>query len=76
MFLINFYAIQVENPHRSTDGLIRGYCDGQQFQSHPLFSIDPKALQIMLYYDNLETCNPLGSKVTKHKLGKIINRFF
>lgn len=27
------------------------------------------ALQIFLYYDELEICNPLGSKVKIHKLG-------
>ena len=29
----------------------------------PLFSISNDALQIFLYYDELETCNPLGSNV-------------
>ena len=62
--------MKVENPHQSNDGLIRDYCDGTQFRSHPLFSVDGKALQLMLYYDDLETCNPLGSKFSKHKLGK------
>ena len=28
------------------------------------------SLQIQLYYDELEVCNPLGSKAKKHKLGK------
>ena len=27
------------------------------------------SLQIMLYYDDLEACNPLGSKAKIHKLG-------
>ena len=65
--------MKVENPHQSNDGLIRDYCDGTQFRSHPLFSVDGKALQLMLYYDDMETCNPLGSKVSKHKLGKFKN---
>ena len=61
--------LKVENPHKSTDGLTRDYCDGKQFQKHPLSSVDSRALQIMVYYDDLETCNPLGSRATKHKLG-------
>ena len=46
------------------------YCDGTVFWSHPLFSLDPQALQIIVYYDDCEVCNPLGSKAKKHKLGK------
>ena len=45
------------------------FVDGERFKTSPLFSTDPCALQIMLYYDELEVCNPLGSKAKKHKLG-------
>jgi hypothetical protein len=34
-----------------------------------IFSKDHTALQIILYYDELEVCNPLGSRRKKHKLG-------
>ena len=44
------------------------YCDGSTFQEHPLYKDHPDGLQIQLYYDDLEICNPLGSKVNKHKL--------
>jgi hypothetical protein len=67
-----FLFFKVENPHRSTNGVLRDYCDGADFKNHPLFSIDQKALQLMLYYDDLEACNPLGSRATKHKLGESI----
>ena len=50
--------------------MIEDYCDGKLFRTHPLFSSDPTALQIMLYYDELEIANPLGCKAGKHKLGK------
>ena len=33
--------------------------------------MDPLALQIMLFYDELELCNPLGSSTKVHKLGKL-----
>jgi hypothetical protein len=36
-----------------------------------LFSRDPTALQLMLYYDEVEIANPLGSKAGKHKLGRM-----
>lgn len=62
-------SIQVENSHQRRDGMIADYCDGQVFQLHPLFSRDPCALQIILYYDEVEVVNPLGSKTSKHKVG-------
>ena len=36
----------------------------------PFFQWIGTALQIMLYYDEVEVCNPLGSNRKKHKLGK------
>ena len=46
------------------------YCDGDLFKSHPLFGEDPCALQIQLYYDEVEFCNPIGSRRGVHKLGE------
>ena len=34
------------------------------------FSSHREALQIHFYYDDVEVCNPLGSKAKIHKLGK------
>ena len=62
---------KVLNSHKALDGMLADFCDGEQFKSSPLFKDDPCALQIQLYYDELEVCNPLGSKAKKHKLGKI-----
>ena len=45
------------------------FCDGEVFNEHPLFSTDSDALQIVMYYDDVETANPLGSYRGKHKLG-------
>ena len=39
------------------------------FKTHPLFSEDPCAVQLVAYYDELELFNPLGSHVKQHKLG-------
>ena len=52
-----------------SNGLMGDYCDGLLFSDNKLFNEDPAALQIQLYYDELEVCNPLGSKTKKHKLG-------
>ena len=56
------------NSHGFNNGMLGDYCDGELFAASELFKDDPCALQIQLYYDELELCNPLGSK--KHKLGK------
>lgn len=48
------------------------YCDvsdGSIFRDHALFSVNPNAFQILLYFDDIEICNPLGKKVGVHKLG-------
>ena len=70
MYFILHSVLQVENPHLRQDGLISDYCDGYAFSQHPLFSRDPQALQIILYYDEVEVVNPLGSKTYTHKVGK------
>lgn len=54
------------------DGILGDYCDGECFHNNPLFQENPCAFQIQLYYDELEVCNPLGSKAKKHKLGNFI----
>ena len=51
---------------------MKNFCDGSLYQEHPLFSTDPNALQIILNYDDVEICNPLGSKAKVHKLGMLI----
>ena len=58
-----------------TDGKIEDFCDGALYKTHPLFSTDHSALQIIAYYDNIELCNPLGTHVKQHKLG-IVFFFF
>ena len=64
---------QVNNSHQRNDGKIEDFCDGEAFSEHPLFSSDPTALQLFLYYDEVEIANPLGSKTGKHKLGMYLN---
>ncbi len=57
------------NSHKSPSGVIGDFVDGERFKNSPLFAEDNCALQIQLYYDELELCNPLGSKAKKHKIG-------
>jgi hypothetical protein len=55
-------------PQDPDHGLLRDYQDGEFVRSHPIFGQDPKALKILLYYDDVEISNPLGSKTKTHKL--------
>ena len=43
--------------------------DGTYISTHPFFVANPNSLQIIAYYDEVETCNPLGSSSKKFKLG-------
>ena len=56
--------------HSRNDNLLSDYCDGTAYKEHPLFSREVQSLQLMLYYDELEVCNPLGSKTKSHKIGR------
>ena len=56
------------------NGLLGDFCDGSSFKNHPLFasSLDdpvPLNVQIIMYYDDVEITNPLGSRRGKYKLG-------
>ena len=53
---------------RPSSRLLHDFCD-VILGTHPLFSNNKQALQIVAYYDEIEVTNPLGSYVLKHKLG-------
>ena len=55
----------------NTDGFLLDYCDGTDFKKHPLFSVKKNSLQLIFYYDDVEICNPLGSKRSVQKLGML-----
>ena len=62
--------------HKRTDGLMGDYCDGEAYADHPLFSETSHfthKLQILLFFDDLEVVNPLGSHTKKHKIGESID---
>ncbi|XP_028418396.1 uncharacterized protein LOC114543726 [Dendronephthya gigantea] len=60
---------EINHPHNRDDGLMADYCDGEEYQAHPLFSQNRHTLQIFLFFDELEVCNPLGSRANTHKIG-------
>lgn len=60
---------QVFCSHKRTDELLADYCDGSFVKLHPLFQSDVDALQIILYFDEVEVCDPLASHAGVNKLG-------
>ena len=58
--------------HQRTDDLLGDYCDGEAYKNHSLFQKYTNSLEIMFYYDDLEVCNPTGSKCNVHKLGVLL----
>lgn len=55
-------------PPRSRDGFLYDFSNGTLFASHPLFSQRPNSLQIVIYTDAIEICNPLGPHASANKL--------
>ncbi|KAM6995177.1 uncharacterized protein LKV04_007412 [Tautogolabrus adspersus] len=62
------FAMIEKGPQRCREGFFQDIVDGSLLKSHPLFSEIPNALQIVLYTDEIEVCNPLGSFASKNKL--------
>jgi hypothetical protein len=58
----------VKHSHASPDQFLADLCDGEYINSHPLFIRNPNALQLVLYNDDIEIVNPIGTHVKKHKL--------
>ena len=56
------------NEQPSLDGKMRGHIDTKHYKSHKLFKEDPRALRLQLFNDDLEVCNPCGSKTKVHQL--------
>lgn len=59
----------IDNEAHSMPGFLRGYQDGQQYSQLGIFKEYPHAIRLQLFYDDVEVCNPIGSKAGIHKLG-------
>ncbi|KAG1714477.1 hypothetical protein GQR58_001470 [Nymphon striatum] len=62
------FAFVMED-HRSHDGALRDYGDGDFYKDNPLFNTECKALQILLYLYEFTASNPIGHNVKNFKLG-------
>lgn len=57
---------EVMKGHGSEDGFMYDICDGSYVAHHPQLQGD--SIQILMYTDDIEIVNPVGSHVKKHKL--------
>lgn len=56
----------IDKPQKFRSGYLYDIADGELMKSHPLFSAQPSALQIIIYSDGIELCNLLGSHGTSN----------
>lgn len=66
-------CMQIIKSHSRSDNIIGDYCDAELYKSISLFNDDSieHPLQIIMYYDDVEICNPLGGQAGVHKLGML-----
>ena len=60
----------ISGPHQLIENKYGDICDGQLFEEHLVFSQNQQAIQIVAYFDEMETANVLGAEAAKNnKLG-------
>ena len=50
----------ISGSHTSESATSHDICDGTLFKNHPVFKENPKALQVILYYDEFTAVNPMS----------------
>ena len=55
-------------PQEHDDDILYDICDGECFKNNPIFQQHKNALQVILYHDEVEICNPLGSHISTNKV--------
>lgn len=53
---------------QSSKSIYESFCDGSHFKRSIFFSGDGVRIPIILYIDDFEVCNPLGTSIKKHKV--------
>ena len=66
---IEFVRNEILSRPSNNDANLHDLSDGSVFKEHEFFNSNHHALQIVAFYDEVESCNPLGSSAGKFKLG-------
>lgn len=57
-----------QTDHICQENVFENYCCGQNFKTEEFFQLNPNAIQLQLAIDDVEICDPLGSKSNLHKV--------
>lgn len=57
-----------QREHKCQENVYQNFCCGQVYKSLDFFRINPNAIQLQIAVDDIEICDPLGSKSNLHKI--------
>ena len=63
-----FLRQRMNDPYHHDPNVIQDVRDGDCFRTNQFFMDNPEAVPLILFSDELEVCNPLGSGKTRHKI--------
>ena len=63
----SFINQKTYDPYFAEDDVVKDIRDGKYFRENKFFNDHPDAIPILLFQDELEVCNPIGSAKSKHK---------
>lgn len=55
MIFVKYSIFKVKNPHASTDGTLKDFCDGEDSKNHPLFGENHSGLVLLVISMNLKS---------------------
>lgn len=64
----NMYFKHNTERHLCVGGQYKDFCCGDIYKESSIFSTDPYAIQLQIFTDDFEPCNPLQSKAGVHKM--------
>ncbi|XP_071821716.1 uncharacterized protein [Apostichopus japonicus] len=59
----------VKRQHHQKNAIMTDVSNGTILKTHELFSRAGTSLKLVLYYDDVELCNPIGTRRIRHKVG-------
>ncbi|XP_074107762.1 uncharacterized protein LOC141533012 [Cotesia typhae] len=70
-FILNSESISnyFVNPREPNSTEYTHFIDGEVYQKNEFFKQNKHVIQLQLYFDEFEVCNPLGTKTGIHKIG-------
>lgn len=70
-FRKEYFDFNTKTKHRCTPGIYKNFCCGEIYKNNTLFQEQPYAIQIQIFTDAFEICNPLKSKTILHSVNGV-----